>query len=72
MILILKAILKVFPLFLVIQKRMIIIIITDVRVGPYRRLSAEELLLLKKALERPLAARRSNQLILKEINLEYS
>ena len=45
----------------------------DVRVGPYRRLSAKELMLSNcGAGENSWTARRSNQLILKEINLEYS
>ena len=47
-----------------------------VRVGPYRRLSAEELMLLNcgagRLLRVPWTARRSNQSILKEINLEHS
>ena len=41
----------------------------DVRVGPQRRLSAEELMLLN--LRVPWTARRSNQSILKEISPEY-
>ena len=44
----------------------------DVRVGLWRRLSTEELILLtvvlEKTLESPLTARRSNQSILKEIS----
>ena len=45
----------------------------DVRVGPQRRLSTEELMLLNCGLFRvPWTARRSNQSILKEINPEYS
>ena len=48
----------------------------DVRVGLYRKLSAEELMLLNcgvgKDLRVPWTARTSNQSILKEINLEYS
>ena len=45
----------------------------DVRVGPQRKLSAEELMLLNCGIgEVPWAARRSNQSILKEINPEYS
>ena len=48
----------------------------DVRVGPQRRLSTEELMLLNCAagelLKVPWTARRSNQSILKEINPEYS
>ena len=48
----------------------------DVRVGPYRKLSAEELMLLNcgvRELPRvPWTARRSNQSILKEISPEYS
>ena len=48
----------------------------DVRVGPYRKLSAKELMLLKcsggKDLRVPRIARRSNQPILKEISPEYS
>ena len=48
----------------------------NMRVGPQRRLSAEELILLivvlEKALESPWTERRSNQSILKEINPEYS
>ena len=47
-----------------------------VRVGPSRRLSAEELMLLNwgagETLESPWTARRSNQSILKEINPQYS
>ena len=43
------------------------------RVGPYRRLSAEELMLLNCVVgEDSWTARRSNQSILKEINPEYS
>ena len=48
----------------------------DVRVGLYRKLSAEELMLLKCGVgddsRVPWTARRSNQFILKEINPEYS
>ena len=48
----------------------------DVRVGPQRKLSAEELMLLnwcwRRLLRVPWTARRSNQSILKEINPEYS
>ena len=49
----------------------------DVRVGSYRRLSAEELMLSncgagEDSLRVPWTARRSNQSILKEINPEYS
>jgi len=48
----------------------------DVRIGPYRRLSAEELMLLNygagEDLRVPWTARRSNQSILKEISPEYS
>ena len=49
----------------------------DVRVGPQRRLRAEEfdalkLLCWRRLLRVPWTARRSNQLILKEINPEYS
>ena len=48
----------------------------DVRVGPYRKLSAKELMLLKcsggEDLRVPRIARRSNQPILKEISPEYS
>ena len=48
----------------------------DVRVGPQRRLSAEELMLLNcgvgEDLRDPWTARRSNQSILKEIRPEYS
>ena len=45
----------------------------DVRVGPQRKLSSEELMLLNCGIgEVPWTARRSNQLILKEINPEYS
>ena len=48
----------------------------DVRVGPQRMLSTEELMLLNCAagefLRVPWTARRSNQSILKEINPEYS
>ena len=48
----------------------------NMRVGPQRRLSTEELILwivvLEKTLESPETARRSNQSILKEINPEYS
>ena len=46
------------------------------KVGPYRRLSAKELMLLNCVLEKtlrvPWMARRSNQSILKEINPEDS
>ena len=48
----------------------------DARAGPQRRLSAKELLLSnccwRRHLRVPWTARRSNQSILKEINLEYS
>ena len=49
----------------------------DVRVGPSRRLSAEELMLsncgaAEDSVRVPCRARRSNQSILKEINPEYS
>ena len=45
----------------------------DVRVGPYRRLNAKELILLNSGVkEVPWTARRLNQSILKEINSEYS
>ena len=47
----------------------------DVRVGLYRRLRAEELMLLwyyRRRSRAPWATRRSNQSILKEINPEYS
>ena len=48
----------------------------NMRVGPQRRLRAEELILLtvvlEKALESSWTERRSNQSILKEINPEYS
>jgi len=48
----------------------------DVRVGPERKLSTEELMLLNSGagedLRGPWSARRSNQSILKEINPEYS
>ena len=48
----------------------------DVRVEPYRTLSAKELRLLnsgaREDLESPLTARRSNQSVVKEINPEYS
>ena len=48
----------------------------DGRVEPYRRLSAQELMLLNCGVEEdlraPWTARRSNQSILKEINPEYS
>ena len=49
----------------------------DVRVGLYRKLSTEELMLLNCGVEEnslrvPWTARRSNQSILKEINPEYS
>ena len=48
----------------------------DVRTGPGRRLSAEELMLLNCGVGEdsrvPWTARRSNQSILKEINSEYS
>ena len=48
----------------------------DVRVGPYRRVSTEELMLLncgaREDLRVPWTARRSNQSVLKEINPEYS
>ena len=48
----------------------------DVRVGPYRKLSTEELMLLNcdvgEDLTVPRTGRRSNQSILKEINPEYS
>ena len=48
----------------------------DVRVGPQRRLSAEELMLLNfgvgELFRVPWIAKRSNQLILKEVSPEYS
>ena len=49
----------------------------NVRVGPKRKLSAEELMLFncgvrEDLLRVPWTARRSNQSILKEINTEYS
>ena len=48
----------------------------DVRVGPKRRLSAKELMLLNYGFGEDLrvlwTAKRSNQSILKEINPEYS
>ena len=45
----------------------------DVRVGPYRRLSAEELMLSNCGVEEDsFWTARSNQSILKEINPEYS
>ena len=49
----------------------------DVRVGLYRKLSAEELILLnlwcwRRLLRVPWTVRRSNQSILKEISPEYS
>ena len=48
----------------------------DVRIGLKRKLSAEELMLLNSGvgedLRVPWTSKRSNQSILKEINLEYS
>ena len=49
----------------------------NVRVGPKRKLSTEELMLFncgvrEDLLRVPSTARRSNQSILKEISLEYS
>ena len=48
----------------------------DVRIGPERKLSTEELMLLncgwRRLLRVPWTARRSNQSILKEISPEYS
>ena len=48
----------------------------DVRTGPYRKLSAEKLMLLNcdagELLKVPWTARRSKQSILKEINPEYT
>ena len=48
----------------------------DVRVGPYRKLSDKELMLLNfsvgKFLRIPCSARRSNHSMLKEISPEYS
>ena len=48
----------------------------DVKVGPERKLSTEELMLLncgvREDLRAPLTAGRSNQSILKESNPEYS
>ena len=48
----------------------------DVRVGPYRRLNAKELMLSNRGVGKdsriPWTARRSNQSIVKEINPEYS
>ena len=46
----------------------------DVRVGPLRRLSAEELMLSnwRRFLRVPWTVRKSNQSVLKEINPEYS
>ena len=43
----------------------------DVRVGPYRRLNAKELI-LSRLFRVPWTERRSNQSILQEINPEYS
>ena len=43
-----------------------------VRAGAYRRLSAKELMLLNCSAGDTWTARRSNQPILKDINLEYS
>ena len=48
----------------------------DVRVGPKRKLSTEELMLLncgvREFLRVPWTTRRSTQSVLKEISLEYS
>ena len=49
----------------------------DVRVGPYRKLSAEELMLFelwcwRRLLRVPWTARRSNQSVLNKISPEYS
>ena len=44
----------------------------DVRAGPYKRLSTEELMLLNCGVGVPWTARKSNQSILKEMNPEYS
>ena len=49
----------------------------NVRVGPLRKLSTKELVILncgvgRKLLRVPWAAKRSNQFILKEISAEYS
>ena len=44
----------------------------NVRVGPYRRLSIEELWCWIRLLRVPWNVRRSNQSILKEINPEHS
>ena len=47
----------------------------DVRVGPYRRLNAEELMLLHcgvKTLESPLDCKEIQPVMLKEISSEYS
>ena len=48
----------------------------DVRVGPYRRLSTEKLMLSnwwwRRLLRVPWTARKSNHSILKEIDPEYS
>ena len=48
----------------------------DVRIGPQRKLSTEELMLLNCGVEEdsrvPWPTRRSNQSILKEISPEYS
>ena len=46
----------------------------DVKVGPKRKLRAEELMLLNCGLQKraPGTARRSNQSVLKEISSEYS
>ena len=48
----------------------------DVRIGPQRKLSTEELMLLNCGVEEdsrvPWPTRRSKQSILKEINPEYS
>ena len=48
----------------------------DVRVGPYRKLSAKGLMLLKSGVREdlrfPWSTRKSSQSILKEISPEYS
>ena len=44
----------------------------DVRVGLYRKLSIEELMLLNCGAEVPWTARRSHESISKEISPEYS
>ena len=64
----------ILPTKVLLVKAMVFpVVMMDVRTGLSRKLSAEELMLLNCGeLRVPCTARRSNQLILKEIYPEYS